>query len=46
MSKPKGKEVKPTVEELLAKAKKPSMLAPPLHRFYEGKVQICLNAPS
>ncbi|MGB8781033.1 MAG: NADP-dependent malic enzyme [Candidatus Bathyarchaeia archaeon] len=40
MSKPKGKEVKPTVEELLAKAKKPSMLAPPLHRFYEGKVQI------
>jgi malate dehydrogenase (oxaloacetate-decarboxylating) len=40
MSKPKGKEVKPTVEELLAKAKKPSMLASPLHRFYEGKVQI------
>jgi malate dehydrogenase (oxaloacetate-decarboxylating) len=40
MSKPKGREVKPTVEELLAKAKKPSMLAPPLHRFYEGKVQI------
>jgi malate dehydrogenase (oxaloacetate-decarboxylating) len=40
MSKPKTKEVKPTVEELLAKAKKPSMLAPPLHRFYEGKVQV------
>ncbi|MGA3191756.1 MAG: NADP-dependent malic enzyme [Candidatus Bathyarchaeia archaeon] len=40
MSKPKGKEVKLTVEELLAKAKKPAMLAPPLHRFYEGKVQI------
>ena len=40
MSKPKSKEVKPTVEELLAKAKKPSLLAPPLHRFYEGKVQI------
>jgi malate dehydrogenase (oxaloacetate-decarboxylating) len=40
MSKPKIKEVKPTVEELLAKAKKPSMLAPPLHRFYEGKVQV------
>jgi malate dehydrogenase (oxaloacetate-decarboxylating) len=40
MSKPKGKEVKLTVEELLAKAKKPSLLAPPLHRFYEGKVQI------
>jgi len=40
MSKTRGREVKPTVEELLAKAKKPSMLAPPLHRFYEGKVQI------
>ena len=34
------KERKPTVEELLAKAKKPSQLAPPLHRFYEGKVQV------
>jgi malate dehydrogenase (oxaloacetate-decarboxylating) len=33
-------ERKPTVDELLAKAKKPSMLAPPLHRFYEGKVQV------
>ncbi len=40
MSKPKTKEAKPTVEELLAKAKKPSLLAPPLHRFYEGKVQV------
>jgi len=28
------------VDELLAKAKKPSMLSPPLHRFYEGKVQV------
>ncbi len=33
-------ERKPTVEELLAKAKKPAMLAPPLHGFYEGKVQV------
>ena len=33
-------ERKPTVDELLAKAKKPAMLSPPLHRFYEGKVQI------
>ena len=32
-------ERKPTVEELLAKAKKPAQLASPLHRFYEGKVQ-------
>jgi len=33
-------ERKPTVEDLLAKAKKPGQLAPPLHRFYEGKVQV------
>jgi malate dehydrogenase (oxaloacetate-decarboxylating) len=33
-------ERKPTVEELLAKAKKPSMLASPMHKFYEGKVQV------
>ncbi|MGP3667021.1 MAG: NAD(P)-dependent malic enzyme [Candidatus Bathyarchaeota archaeon] len=31
---------KPTVEELLAKAKKPSQLATPMHKFYEGKIQI------
>jgi malate dehydrogenase (oxaloacetate-decarboxylating) len=36
----KKEERKPTVDELLAKAKKPSMLASPLHRFYEGKVQV------
>jgi malate dehydrogenase (oxaloacetate-decarboxylating) len=36
----KKEERKPTVEELLAKAKKPSLLAPPMHRFYEGKVQV------
>lgn len=40
MSKPKEEERKPTVEELLAKAKKPSLLSPPMHKFYEGKVQI------
>src|SRR4030065_2656279 len=40
MSKPKTEERKPTVDELLAKAKKPSMLAPPLHRFYGGKLQV------
>jgi len=33
-------EPKPTVEELLAKAKKPAQLASPLHRFYGGKVQV------
>ncbi|MDI6806021.1 MAG: NADP-dependent malic enzyme [Candidatus Bathyarchaeia archaeon] len=40
MSKPKKEGKKPTVEELLAKAKKPSQLAPPMHKFYEGKVQV------
>ena len=33
-------ETKPTVDELLAKAKKPSQLASPMHRFYGGKVQV------
>ncbi len=40
MSKPKKEERKPTVDELLAKAKKPALLAPPLHKFYEGKLQV------
>ena len=31
---------KVTVEQLLAKAKKPSQLAMAYHPFYEGKVQI------
>ena len=34
------KDAKPTVEELLAKAKKPAQIAPALHRFYEGKMQV------
>ncbi len=33
-------ERKPTVEELLAKAEKPEQLASPMHRFYEGKLQV------
>lgn len=40
MPQSKKEERKPTVDELLAKAKKPSLLSSPLHRFYEGKVQI------
>jgi len=40
MPQTKKEERKPTVEELLAKAKKPSQLAPPMHKFYEGKVQV------
>ena len=31
---------KPTVDELLAKAKKPAQLSPQMHRFYEGKMQV------
>ena len=31
---------KPTVEELLAKARKPAQLSPAMHRFYEGKMQV------
>lgn len=34
------KEAKPTVDELLAKAKKPMQLAPAMHRFYGGKMQV------
>ncbi len=33
-------EVKPNVEELLAKAKKPAQVAPSMHNFYEGKMQV------
>ncbi|MEM3443190.1 MAG: NADP-dependent malic enzyme [Candidatus Bathyarchaeia archaeon] len=40
MSKTKKEERKPTVDELLAKAKKPAQLAPHMHKFYEGKVQV------
>src|SRR4030066_2522937 len=33
-------DVKPTVEELLAKARKPAQLSSGMHRFYEGKMQV------
>jgi malate dehydrogenase (oxaloacetate-decarboxylating) len=36
----KKEEKKLTIEELLAKAKKPAQLASPMHRFYEGKLQV------
>lgn len=36
----KKEEKKPTVEELLAKAKKPAQISIKMHRFYEGKVQV------
>ena len=31
---------KPNVDTLIAKAKKPAQLAVPMHRFYEGKMQV------
>ena len=37
---PDNTDVKPTVEELLAKAQKPAKLSSPMHRFYEGKMQV------
>lgn len=36
----KKTEAKPTVDELLAKAKKPAQLSPSMHRYYEGKMQV------
>ena len=33
-------EAKPTEEELLAKAKRPAQIAPAMHKFYEGKMQV------
>ena len=33
-------EAKPTVEELLAKAKRPAQISPAMHKFYEGKMQV------
>jgi malate dehydrogenase (oxaloacetate-decarboxylating) len=33
-------EAKPTVDELLAKARKPAQLSPAMHKFYEGKMQV------
>ena len=35
---------KPTVDELLAKARKPTKLSSPMHRFYEGKMQVMPRA--
>jgi malate dehydrogenase (oxaloacetate-decarboxylating) len=40
MVQPRKEGRKPTVDELLAKAKKPMELALPMHRFYGGKVQV------
>jgi len=35
---------KPTVDELLARAKKPALLSPGMHKFYEGKMQVIVAA--
>ena len=39
------RKTKPAVEELLAKARKPSQLATPMHKYYEGKVQVMPKCP-
>ena len=36
----KKEENIPNVEELLARAKKPALLSPKMHTFYQGKVQV------
>ena len=33
-------EAKPTVDELLLRAKRPAQIAPAMHRFYAGKMQV------
>jgi len=33
-------EAKPAIEDLLAKAKRPAQIAPAMHKFYEGKMQV------
>ena len=38
-----AEERKPTVEELLAKAKEPARKAPAWHAFYRGKVGVTLK---
>ena len=40
MSKQKLQDHRPTADELIAKAKKPSLLSPPLHKFFGGKLQV------
>ena len=40
MAAEKTQESKPTVDDLLAKSKKPTLLSPSMHRFYEGKMQV------
>ncbi len=40
MHKQENQPRKPSVDDLLTKAKKPAQLAPGLHRFYSGKLQV------
>jgi malate dehydrogenase (oxaloacetate-decarboxylating) len=40
-----NKKEESTVEEILAKAKKPGEISPKLHKFYEGKVQVMPKCP-
>lgn len=40
-----NEKMKPPVEELLAKAKRPAQLSPAMHRYYEGKMQVIPKCP-
>ncbi len=41
----KKEDVRPNVEELLSKARKPALISSPMHRFYEGKMQVMPKCP-
>jgi malate dehydrogenase (oxaloacetate-decarboxylating) len=41
----KKEGVRPNVEELLSKARKPALISSPMHRFYEGKMQVMPKCP-
>ncbi len=41
----KKEDLRPSVEELLSKARKPALISSPMHRFYEGKMQVMPKCP-
>ena len=42
---PKKEDIRPNVEELLRKARKPALISSSMHRFYEGKMQVMPKCP-
>lgn len=41
----KKEDLRPSVEELLSKARKPALISSQMHRFYEGKMQVMPKCP-